>query len=154
MSREYFLAYSYSGAPEANIAWWSLCQFEVVRTMVAKTASCEKMANVRPRASALAGPAAASMWLAGDPTPLRWASAILKQQLKKTRLAEVFDTHAGKLILGELQYRNGETRGGQAGLHREPRTQRRSVNGPWPSNPTAKRSCVCDDVVGRLDQTP
>jgi DNA-binding transcriptional LysR family regulator len=96
MSREYFLALFIRERLEPNIAW-SSAKFEVVRSMVANGLGYS-LGNVRPRADvALDGRRLHRVALAGDQPPLRIGIATLKQ-LKKTRLAEVFERHCRELI--------------------------------------------------------
>jgi DNA-binding transcriptional LysR family regulator len=96
MSREYFLALFIRERVKPNIVWSSV-KFEVVRTMVANGLGYT-LANVRPRADvALDGRRLHRVPLAGDPPPLRIGIARLKQ-LKKTRLAEVFERHCRELV--------------------------------------------------------
>lgn len=96
MSREYFLALFLRERLKPNIAWSSV-KFEVVRTMVANGLGYS-LGNVRPRADvALDGRRLHRVALAGDQPPLHIGIATLKQ-LKKTRLAEVFERHCQELI--------------------------------------------------------
>jgi DNA-binding transcriptional LysR family regulator len=96
MSREYFLALFIRERLKPNIAW-SSAKFEVVRSMVANGLGYT-LANVRPRADvALDGRRLHRVALAGDPPPLRMGIATSKQ-LRKTRLAEVFERHCRELI--------------------------------------------------------
>jgi DNA-binding transcriptional LysR family regulator len=96
MSREYFLALFIRERLKPTIPW-SSDKFEVVLTMVANGLGYS-LVNVRPRANfALDGRRLHRVPLAGDPPPLRIGIATLKQ-LKKTRLAEVFERHCQELI--------------------------------------------------------
>jgi DNA-binding transcriptional LysR family regulator len=96
MSREYFLALFIRERLKPHIPW-SSDKFEVVLTMVANGLGYS-LVNVRPRANfALDGRRLHRVPLAGDPPPLRIGIATLKQ-LKKTRLAEVFQRHCQELI--------------------------------------------------------
>jgi DNA-binding transcriptional LysR family regulator len=96
MSREYFLALFIRERLKPNIAWFS-AKFEVVRSMVANGLGYT-LANVRPRADvALDGRRLHRVALAGDPPPLRMGIAT-SRQLRKTRLAEVFERHCRELI--------------------------------------------------------
>jgi DNA-binding transcriptional LysR family regulator len=96
MSREYFLALFIRERLKPNIAWSSV-KFEVVRAMVANGLGYS-LGNVRPRADvALDGRRLHRVALAGDLPPLRIGIATLKQ-LKKTRLAGVFERHCQELI--------------------------------------------------------
>ena len=96
MSREYFLALYIRERLKPNVQWSSV-QFEVVRTMVANGFGYS-LANVQPRSEiALDGRRLYRVPLAGDPPPLRIGIATLKE-LKKTRLAEVFERHCRKFF--------------------------------------------------------
>src|SRR5450631_4892741 len=95
----------------------------LVRTMVANGLGYT-LANVRPRADvALDGRRVHRVGLAGDPPPLRMGIATSKQ-LRKTRLAEVFERHCRELI--SENYIPGMAPPAAAPRrNRTPRTQRR-----------------------------
>jgi len=96
MSRDYFYGLFRRERLEPTVQW-SSPQPDVVRTMVANGFGYT-LANVRPRAElALDGRRLYRVPLAGDPPAVRVGIATLKQQ-RRTRLAQVFESHATEAI--------------------------------------------------------